>query len=158
MAFFTADICDDHSDRAAVWGPGYRNYGGADKCQGEIITIKLDTNNSDLISLLATRTAPAKSWWSTSIRPTYAVVGENLMNFAQQNNYSGIVVNGYVRDTSQIKEHSRRPLCTRHLPSQIHPCTAGRRDIALSLEDCSSKWRLPLRRHRWRHRMPERAG
>jgi regulator of ribonuclease activity A len=29
MAFFTADICDAHSDKVSVLGPGYRNYGGA---------------------------------------------------------------------------------------------------------------------------------
>ena len=35
-------------------------------------------------------------------RAYYAVVGEMLMQFAQQNNYAGIVVNGYIRDTVQI--------------------------------------------------------
>ena len=34
MAFFTADICDDHSNQTDVLGPGYFNYGGAEKCQG----------------------------------------------------------------------------------------------------------------------------
>jgi regulator of ribonuclease activity A len=34
----------------------------------------------------------------------YAVVGEKLMNFAKQNNYNGIIINGYVRDTAQIKD------------------------------------------------------
>ena len=34
----------------------------------------------------------------------YAVVGENLMKFARQNNYAGIVVNGYIRDTFQIRD------------------------------------------------------
>ena len=52
MAFFTADICDEYSDKSTVLGPGFSNYGGAEKCQGEIITIKLDRNNSDLIALL----------------------------------------------------------------------------------------------------------
>ena len=52
MTFFTADICDEHSDRVVVLEAGYSNYGGADKCQGEVVTIKLDRNISDLIPLL----------------------------------------------------------------------------------------------------------
>jgi regulator of ribonuclease activity A len=41
MSFFTADICDEYSERVSVLGPGYANYGGADKCQGEIVTMSL---------------------------------------------------------------------------------------------------------------------
>ena len=55
MAFFTADICDDHSNQTDVLGPGYFNYGGAEKCQGEIITIKLKSkykNLDDVIKMI----------------------------------------------------------------------------------------------------------
>ena len=45
MDFFTADICDEHVDKVLVLDPEYKNYGGADKCQGEVVTIKLDKNN-----------------------------------------------------------------------------------------------------------------
>ena len=33
-----------------------------------------------------------------------AVVGDNLMKFAYENNWAGIVINGYVRDTKNTKE------------------------------------------------------
>ncbi len=104
MAFFTADICDEHSDKVRVLGAGYRNYGGADKCQGQVVTIKLDRNNSDLISLLRDVDGSGKVVVVDVDQAYYAVVGEKLMTFAQQNNYSGIVVNGYIRDTFQIKD------------------------------------------------------
>ena len=50
MGFYTADICDQHDDKTSVLGAGYSNYGGAEKCQGEIVTISLHKNNSDLIA------------------------------------------------------------------------------------------------------------
>ena len=42
MDFFTADICDEHEEQVSLLGPGYKNYGGAEKCEGEIVTIKLN--------------------------------------------------------------------------------------------------------------------
>ena len=47
MDFFTADICDEHSDRVLVLDPEYKNYGALQKCQGEVVTIRLDKNNEE---------------------------------------------------------------------------------------------------------------
>ena len=104
MACFTADICDEHSEVTSVLGPGFSNYGGAEKCQGEIVTQKLNLNNTDLISLLRDEDGSGKVVVVDVDAAYYAVVGENLMKFAQQNNYAGIVVNGYIRDTFQISD------------------------------------------------------
>ena len=104
MDFFTADICDEHSDRVSVLAPGYTNYGGAQKCQGEVVTIKLDRNNSDLAAMLRDEDGTGKVVVVDVAQEYYAVVGENLMKFAHRNNYAGIVVNGYIRDTFQIKD------------------------------------------------------
>lgn len=103
MTFFTADICDAHSDKVSVLGPGYYNYGGAEKCQGEIVTQKLDKNNRDLICLLRDEEGTGKVVVVDVEREYYAVVGENLMQFAHRNHYAGIIVNGYIRDTTQIR-------------------------------------------------------
>ena len=104
MTFFTADICDEHSDKALVLGAGYKNYGGADKCQGEVVTLKLDKNNTDLIKLLRDVDGTGKVVVVDVDQAYFAVVGENLMKFAHKNNYAGIIVNGYIRDTFQIKD------------------------------------------------------
>ena len=60
MDFFTADICDEYPDKTKVLGPGYQNFGGINKCQGVVTTIKLDKNNADLVALLRDED-PAKS-------------------------------------------------------------------------------------------------
>ncbi|EEB80291.1 conserved domain protein [marine gamma proteobacterium HTCC2148] len=136
MAFFTADICDDHSNQTDVLGPGYFNYGGAEKCQGEIITIKLNLNNSDLISLLRDEDGTGKVVVVDVDQAYYAVVGENLMKFAHQNNYNGIVINGYVRDTSQIQNIPVALYALGTCPRKYIPVTAGERNITLSFGGC----------------------
>lgn len=132
MAFFTADICDEHSDKVFVLEAGYRNYGGADKCQGEIVTIKLDRNNSDLIALLRDEDGAGKVVVVDVGRAYFAVVGENLMKFAHQNNYAGIIVNGYVRDTWQIKDIPVALYAIGTCPRKYIPVTSGERSIPLS--------------------------
>jgi regulator of ribonuclease activity A len=135
MTFFTADICDENSDSVAVLGPGYRNYGGARNCQGEIVTIRLDRNNADLISLLRDEDGSGKVVVVDVNQAYYAVVGENLMKFAHQNNYCGILVNGYIRDTFQIAEIPVALYALGTCPRKYIPVTGGERDLSLSFGD-----------------------
>lgn len=135
MTFFTADICDEHSDRVAVLGPGYGNYGGAGKCQGEIVTLKLDRNNSDLVALLRDEDGSGKVVVVDVEQAYYAVVGENLMKFAQRNNYSGIVVNGYIRDTAQIGDIPVALYALGTCPRKFIPVTGGERQVPVTFGD-----------------------
>lgn len=132
MEVFTADICDEHSDKVKVLGPGYSNYGGADRCQGEIVTIKLDKNNADLVALLRDEEGNGKVVVVDVDQAYYAVVGENLMKFAHQNNYAGIVVNGYIRDTFQIKDIPVALYALGTCSRKSIPVTQAERDITLS--------------------------
>ncbi len=132
MTFFTADICDEYSDRVFVLEAGYNNYGGADKCQGEVVTIKLDRNNSDLITLLRDVDGAGKVVVVDVDRAYYAVVGENLMKFAQQNNYAGIVVNGYIRDSIQIRDIPVALYALGTCPRKYIPVTTGEQDVTLA--------------------------
>lgn len=132
MPFFTADICDEHSDQVFVLESGYRNYGGASKCEGQIVTIKLDKNNSDLIKLLRDEDGTGKIVVVDVDQAYFAVVGENLMKFAHRNNYAGIIVNGYIRDTFQIKDIPVVLYALGTCPRKYIPVTAGVRDCALS--------------------------
>ncbi len=103
MEFFTADICDAYFDKVSVLGANFKSYGGAQKCQGEVITVKLDKNNKDLAKLLKEQKGEGKVVVVDVEEGYYAVVGDNLMKFAFENKYSGIIVNGYVRDIETVK-------------------------------------------------------
>ncbi|WP_419764924.1 MAG: RraA family protein [Arcobacter sp.] len=104
MDFFTADLCDQHPDKTYLLDNEFTNYGGKEKVYGEVVTVKLDRNNSELISVLRDNDGTGKIVVVDVEDEYFAVVGENLMKFAAQNNYEGIIVNGYVRDTFQIKD------------------------------------------------------
>ena len=132
MTFFTADICDEYSEQVSVLGPGYSNFGGASKCQGQVVTIKLDKNNSDLISLLRDEDGTGKVVVVDVEQEYFAVVGENLMKFAHKNNYSGIVINGYIRDTFQITDIPVALYALGTCSRKSIPVTSGARELSLS--------------------------
>ncbi len=132
MTFFTADICDEYSDKVQVLGPGYTNFGGTSKCHGEVVTIKLNKNNSDLITLLRDEDGTGKVVAVDVDQEYFAVVGENLMKFAHQNNYAGIVINGYIRDTFQITDIPVALYALGTCARKSIPVTSGERGLSLS--------------------------
>ncbi|MFL0797981.1 MAG: ribonuclease E activity regulator RraA [Cellvibrionaceae bacterium] len=132
MGTFTADLCDEHSSKVSLLAAGWQNYGGADMCEGVITTLKLDKNNADLVALLRDEDGSGKVVVVDVDQDYYAVVGENLMKFAQNNNYAGIVINGYVRDTFQIQDIPVALFAIGTCSRKSIPVTSGERDIPLN--------------------------
>jgi len=132
VADFTADFCDTHPDKVTVLGPGYSNYGGAAMCQGTVVTLELDRNNSDLITLLRDENGHGKVVVVDAKQAYFAIVGENLMKFAHASGYAGIIVNGYIRDTAQIKDIPVALYALGTCARKSIPVTQGKRDIPLT--------------------------
>ncbi len=97
MEFFTADLCDKYDDEVQVLSSGFYSYGGASRFSGKIATCKITDNNKELIKLLKSEGNGRVCVVDVDAKYV-AVVGDKLMGFAKQNNWAGIVVNGYVRD------------------------------------------------------------
>lgn len=103
MKFYTADLCDKYPEHVQVLDPILKSYGGAKRVMGQIVTVKLSGSNKTLIELLKSEGAGQIAVVDVDAKYT-AVVGDNLMKFAFENNWAGIVINGYVRDTKNTKE------------------------------------------------------
>ncbi|QKJ23635.1 ribonuclease E activity regulator RraA [Poseidonibacter lekithochrous] len=105
MKFETADICDENQDKKIqVLSSDYKNYGGRKKCQGKIITIKLDKSNWRLLELLRDEKGEGRVIVVDNSKAFYGVVGDKLMAFAKENNWAGIILNGFVRDIEYTKD------------------------------------------------------
>lgn len=105
MDFDTADICDDNSDKKIqVLSSDYKNYGGRKKAFGKVVTIKLDKSNWRLLELLRDEDGEGRIVVVENAKFFYGVVGDKLMSFAEKNNWSGIILNGYVRDIRYTKD------------------------------------------------------
>ena len=103
MKFYTADLCDKYPEHVQVLDPIMKSYGGSKRVMGQIVTVKLSGHNKTLVELLKSEGAGQIAVVDVDAKYT-AVVGDNLMKFAYENNWAGIVINGYVRDTKNTKE------------------------------------------------------
>jgi regulator of ribonuclease activity A len=101
-------------------------------CQGKVVTIKLNLNNSDLVSLLRDEDGHGKVVVVDADQEYFAIVGEKLMQYAQANGFEGIIVNGYVRDTYQIKDIPVALYALGTCSKKSIPVTQGTRDIPIS--------------------------
>ncbi|DAB37094.1 MAG TPA: S-adenosylmethionine--2-demethylmenaquinone methyltransferase [Sulfurospirillum cavolei] len=103
MKFYTADLCDAYPNHVRVLDPLFKSYGGRKRIFGSIVTVQLFGNNKTLVELLKSEGAGRIA--VVDVHAAYtAVVGDNLMKFAYENHWAGIVINGYVRDTKNTKE------------------------------------------------------
>lgn len=103
MKFYTADLCDKYLETVHVLDPDMKSYGNAKRMMGKIVTVQLPGSNKTLIELLKSDGDGQIAVVDVSGIYT-AVVGDNLMKFAYENNWAGILINGYVRDTKNTKE------------------------------------------------------
>ena len=131
MNFFTADICDQYKERVQVLAPGYRSYGAVSRFFGPIRTLKLLRNNYELIHLLQEPGGGAVAVVDVDAE-YWAVVGENLMKFARENGWAGILVHGYIRDTHVTTTVPVGLLALGTCPRKSFESNEGEREIELS--------------------------
>ena len=105
MEYDIADLCDDNQDKEIqVLSPEFKNYGGLKKCSGEIVTLKLDKSNWELLDILKNEDGKGRIIVVDNAKYFYGVVGDKLMAFAKENNWQGMIINGYVRDVAYTKD------------------------------------------------------
>ena len=135
MGFFTADLCDKYDDNVEVLGPKFKSFGGTKKFAGQAITVKLDKNNKDLITLLKNENGIGKVVVVDVEEKYYAVVGEKLMKLANKSRFEGIIVNGYVRDTVETKEFEVGLLAMGTCPRKYIPVQDASINIPICIDN-----------------------
>lgn len=104
MKHATADLCDEHIDKLQVAEPIFRDFGGEACFEGEIHTLKVFEDNT-LVRAALEKDGTGKVLvvdGGGSLR--CALVGDNLVTLAINNNWRGIVVYGCIRDSKPIGE------------------------------------------------------
>ncbi len=102
IAFATADLCDAHSDKVNIVAPMFMSFGAQTAFAGQIRTLKVFEDNA-----LIRRTLSASGDGNVLVvdgggSMRCALVGDQLALLAQQNNWSGVIVYGCVRDSMEL--------------------------------------------------------
>lgn len=104
MTISTPDLCDEYGDAVQVAEPVFKHFGGVRQFGGEAVTVKCFEDNSKIGEMLRAKGEGRILVVDGGASPRRSLLGDKLVSLAQQNNWRGIVIYGYIRDVEQIAE------------------------------------------------------
>ncbi|CAD7703074.1 unnamed protein product [Ostreobium quekettii] len=131
----TADLCDVFMPepvdqvcerKVAIVQPIFRDFGGNKRCAGRISTVKCFENNPLVRKALEEDGQGRVLVVDGGGSLRCALLGDNLAEMGHKNGWSGIIVNGCIRDSEDI---SKMPLLVKALSP--YPLKSSKRDPGL---------------------------
>ncbi len=103
MSFKTADICDNHPSKVSILSPGLQIYGGLKAFWGQIVTVQVHEDNVLIRKALSQDGSGKVLVVDGGGSLNCALIGDCMAKIATENNWSGIIINGCVRDTKELE-------------------------------------------------------
>jgi regulator of ribonuclease activity A len=100
--FKTADLCDEFESFVQVAEPLFRDYGGLTSFCGQIATVRVFEDNVLIREALETDGRRRVLVVDGGASMRCALLGDRLAQLACDNDWTGIVVNGCIRDSVEI--------------------------------------------------------
>ena len=100
--FKTADLCDLYSDDLIIMHQQFNSYGKKESFFGKISTIKCLNDNSKVREAVNSDGFNKVLVVDGNASMECALLGDILAEAASKNNWSGIIVNGCIRDSKVI--------------------------------------------------------
>jgi len=100
--FKTADLCDIYSDDVIIMHQQFKSYGKEESFSGKISTIKCLNDNSKVREAVNSEGSNKVLVIDGNASKDCALLGDMLAEAAFKNNWSGIIVNGCIRDSDII--------------------------------------------------------
>ncbi|MEG9862302.1 MAG: ribonuclease E activity regulator RraA [Parvularculales bacterium] len=128
----TTDLSDDHGDKVHYCTPVFRDFGGRLAFHGPVTTLKTFEDNTKV------RTAVEEPGESRVLvvdgggSLNCALFGGNLAALAAQNGWSGVVINGCVRDCDELKVAAVGIKALAPHPRKSNKSDAGEHDIPVT--------------------------
>ena len=129
---YTADLCDKYGGKLHVATPMFKNFGGAPGLGGPISTLQVFEDNSLVRSTLGTPGNGRVLVVDGGGSMRCALVGGQLAEMAAKNNWAGIIVNGCIRDTHEIRELNIGVFALATHPQKSQKRNIGESDIPVS--------------------------
>ena len=99
----TADILDEHGDRASVCTVAFRQFGGRRAFEGPISTVRCDEDNVVMRRRLSEPGNGGVLVVDGGGSRRVALAGEKVASLARDNGWAGMVINGCIRDAAALR-------------------------------------------------------
>ena len=100
----TADILDEHGDRASVCTVAFQRFGGRRAFEGTISTVRCHEDNVVMKRRLSEPGNGGVLVVDGGASRRVALAGEMIATLARDNGWAGLVINGCVRDAAALRE------------------------------------------------------
>ncbi len=129
----TTDLCDDHGDAVQVLAGGFGSYGGVEGFHGPVSTVAVFEDNSLVRDALAEPGDGRVLVVAGGGSERCALVGGNLGVLAAENGWAGIVVDGCVRDTAELRQSALGIRARGTCPRKSVKKGVGARDVPVTV-------------------------
>ena len=131
MTFKTADLCDEHEAKVQICEPGFSSFGGRARFSGQISTIKCFEDNSLVREAVAEAGDGRVLVVDAGGSLRCAMLGDLLAAKAAANGWSGVLMNGLIRDSVDIAQMDLGVNALGTHPLKSVKKGVGERDIAV---------------------------
>lgn len=129
----TPDIADDHPQEVRALELDLRNYGGVKQFAGVAVTIKCHEDNSLVKALVATPGQGRVIVVDGGGSRRHALLGDMLAEKAAANGWSGLVINGVIRDVDQIGQTALGVQALGTTPLKTEKLGVGQQDLEIHI-------------------------
>ena len=133
MDFKTADLCDQFSTDLQIAAPIFRHFGGKQRFAGPAATIKCFEDNSRVKEAVGEPGNGRVLVVDGGGSMRCALLGDLLAKQATDNGWAGVVVNGCIRDSADMKEFSLGVVALASFPLRSEKKGEGQRDVIVQL-------------------------
>jgi regulator of ribonuclease activity A len=133
MTFKTTDLCDEFSAELQIATPVFRHFGGRTCFAGPAATVKCFEDNSRVKEAVG---EPGKGQILVvdaggSMR--CAVLGDLLAKLAADNGWNGVVINGCIRDSADMRAFDLGVMALASIPLRSEKKGEGQRDVVIQM-------------------------
>lgn len=129
----TTDLCDAHQQKIKVAEPiGFKCFGTQHSFFGRIATVKCFEDNSFVRKQLETNGQGRVLVVDGAGSMRCALLGDMLADLAIKNGWSGVIVNGCIRDSAAINEMAIGVKALNTMPLKSEKRNEGEIDVAVA--------------------------
>ncbi len=131
MTILTADLCDEFAADIQVADPVFRIYGGRRNFGGQVVTLRVFEDNLLLKSALEEPGLGRVLVVDGGASQRCALLGGNIARLAAENGWSGVIINGCIRDRAEVDATDIGVRALNTCPRRSRKQGLGDRDVDL---------------------------
>ncbi len=133
MSFKTADLCDDYPERLSVLKPGFISYGDQQIFAGPVSTVRCYEDNSMVRRQLELSGNGRVLVVDAGHSLRCAMLGDLLAAMAIDNGWSGVIMNGLIRDSADISQMPLGVMALGTHPKKSEKKNSGDIDVSIDI-------------------------